>query len=1054
MQSFISDSESSDELDLTNLPPLHQEILDELKNGELLVESSTNPGFVEATPNISTDQPLFTIIDSYRRQYDTYYPEVIVRLWQGPGQIERFIHLRGSWLSSQFSIGDTCFIIGSWERRNDSDGIYYDKLVSFIDDANGFIVILPQVLISGTEMSNAYLCKRMTYIKSLCPEETSNVNMFRGVILHLLLQKVFMGLKEEEVDQTLDNLLDTNKQDIFLMNESIESSKESIKPYLAAIKEIARTIQNKSVPPNSVDYNVSTGITAPIEYLPPYGANTVHEEENLWSFQWGLKGKIDATMEQDDTVFPFELKSGSSYRGQAKEDNTLQLSSYIFMMKERYREKAAPAGVLFYLKDKTSFLIRPRQNELMNILMLRNTIAHSISHGSVPETSGKTSTCKYCKQAQVCAFLDDGSSDNKSSFHANLCYQPTQTHIEFYNSWDAKLVEEMIESRNLQSSIWTMPVKRRVSLGRAINGLRTLNGNSQIIQFIAEKSDSITKSTIAISNIVLFTRHGTPPIVGRGTVVGIEDRTISVEVIESTLEEQEEDICIDIWDSYSTVSKCRKNLAEMMTGESESARRLRGFVVENNAPVFGPLPATIPVDSSTLNEDQVHAIKTALAAQDYMLLLGMPGTGKTTTLAHLIESFEKKNLSVLICSFTHAAVDNLCMKLIERNINFLRIGKKESINPNVWNYAIDPVLENCENIEQMRLAVQGVTVFASTCYACNNPFIASHQFDVCVIDEASQISMPVVIGPLLRCKKYILVGDHYQLPPIIKSHSSSELPTSLFRQLCENHPHALVTLRTQYRMNNEIMRLCNELVYSQRMRTGNALEANKTIFFPNSKILDEFHPFHKEWIEKVLHTTPSVIMLDTDGVPMLEQKGSGSKLNVGEAAVVSMIAVSMILAGLSIDSIGIISPYRAQVLFIRKALQAEMVQAAKHFPALSGNPVEIAKSIEVDTVDKYQGRDKDCIIISTVKSNAKKSPGLHATDWQRLNVAITRAKTKLIFVGSRTTLINSPFFEQLFLLLDEDSVQLVPACANEGSSKPFISIPTTDSLSSIETQDY
>ncbi|EAX95410.1 hypothetical protein TVAG_461840 [Trichomonas vaginalis G3] len=226
------------------------------------------------------------------------------------------------------------------------------------------------------------------------------------------------------------------------------------------------------------------------------------------------------------------------------------------------------------------------------------------------------------------------------------------------------------------------------------------------------------------------------------------------------------------------------------------------------------------------------------------------------------------------------------------------------------------------------------------------------------------------------------------------------------------------------------------------------------IYFPNISILNEFSEYSKEWISRILKPDPSVLFVDTDSVPMREGKNMSSKNNVGEGSVVSMIVSAMILAGISTESIGVITPYRAQVIFIRKALQAQISCCSKYFPHMAGNPSEIASSIEVDTVDKYQGRDKECIIISTVKSNEKKSPGAHASDWQRMNVAITRAKTKLIFVGSRSTLENSPFFEHLFDLLSDNNFFSLPLSVNEGESKPFRSIDSSQSLSNIDTQDY
>lgn len=1037
MTSFLSDS---DDDSAVVLPPLHQEIFEELCSSEEVAEIPVTPGFVGNPVSISTDQPLFTVIDYFFRQIDSYYTEIFVRLWPGLGHSERYVHLRGQWINSSISIADPCFIVGKWELGNDPAGnVYENKYYTIIDDTNGFFISLPHVLISGTEMATAQRCRRQTYINSLCPEGLSNMDMFRGSICHILLQKVFFGLKDEEIDHALDQLLESSKYELFLMNETKESAKTNIVPYLGTVRMIANAIQNNSNQFN-LDHKLFNSIATPIEALPPYGAKTVQEEENIWSFQWGLKGKIDATMEKDGIMFPFELKTGSTYNGQVKDDNVLQLSSYIFMMKERYQTQSAPCGLLFYLKDKSSFIIKPRRIELLSIVMSRNLIAHSLAHGAVPPTASTPRTCKYCPGKKICAFLEyENDTAVKSELIGQLSYSPGVRHKDFYNEWDRRLVSELMNSLDVQTQIWTVPIGKRVAYGRAITNLQTGNGKSPIVNFnYTGQGGSIEKTQISPSNMVLITKNGLPPVLGRGNVTAIENNVVTIEIIESTLNEVEEDICIDLWESYSTVTRCRRNLMTMLTEGTTCCDNLRNYVIENKAPTFLPLKNEIPVEDNDLNEDQAHAIRMALAANDYMLLLGMPGTGKTTTLALLVESLEKCDKSVLICSYTHAAVDNLCSKLIDRGVNFLRIGRIDSISEKVRSHALDSIIETCENAEQLHLALTGIKIFACTCYAFNHPFILGKNFDYCVIDEASQISMPVVIGPLTKCNKFILVGDHYQLPPISKN--DGEIPISLFKMLSENQPHAIVTMRTQYRMNSDIMKLCNELVYSNRMRSGSAASAQSRIYFPNISILKEFSEYSREWISKILSPEPAVQFIDTDSVLMREGKNMSSKNNIGEGSVVSMIVSSMILCGISPESIGVITPYRAQVVFIRKALQAQLASVSKFFPHMSGLTAENANEVEVDTVDKYQGRDKECIIISTVKSNEKFSPGAHTSDWQRMNVAITRAKTKLIFIGSMSTLSNSPFFEHMFEMLEEKNIYKLPLSVNEGESKPFRSI--------------
>jgi DNA replication ATP-dependent helicase Dna2 len=328
-----------------------------------------------------------------------------------------------------------------------------------------------------------------------------------------------------------------------------------------------------------------------------------------------------------------------------------------------------------------------------------------------------------------------------------------------------------------------------------------------------------------------------------------------------------------------------------------------------------------------------------------------------------------------------------------------------------------------------------------TCLGYRHPLVCGRQFDLCVVDEASQINVPTVLGPLSRAKRFILVGDHYQLPPIKKYGAEmNDHAESLFRVLCESNPHALVTLRTQYRMNNEIMRICNELVYGFRMRTGLSLVSHGRLSLPRLEAIDEFDAYHKNWIFPALLAEPPVLVYDTDTVPMRERRGRGSKVNYGEAAIVSAIATAMVLAGMPPSEIGIISPYRAQGGYVREALLKQLQCVMKYYPHLISDAPAIAQEIECQTVDKFQGRDKSCIIFSSVKSNLRCSPGNHITDWQRLNVAVTRAKLKFVLIGSASTVRRAPFFDRMLDIIGLENTVQLPTEIDEASAKPFMAM--------------
>jgi DNA replication ATP-dependent helicase Dna2 len=917
---------------------------------------------------------------------------------------------------------------GDWRSCDDeSNDIYRDKQACVVDDDGGFIIILPHVLIQGTRLAACQDCERKAYLMDVVPSGRQTVPMLTGTLVHDMIERVIDGLAADDLEELLDKLLDTHRYEIFLAGETIHTMKKTVMPYLPQLERIAR------VRPGPVGFNYEPpAVTRAIEALPPYGLECLGHEENVWSFQWGLKGVIDLTLRDGDRRFPVELKSGSCQTSPYA-SHVLQLSAYIFMLKEKYGTARVRSGALFYAKNSVSFRIEPGRMELTHIIIKRNLLAHAVAHGTVPDTASRPDPCRFCDGMAACAFLGTAAqpkSQISRDIEKTLCFAPDKHHHEFYRRWENSLLDELGKARSIQTAIWSAPVQSRVRAGRAIADMTVASvvEGSRTTEFRVAP-EAMARSSIAVATRVMLTRGGVPPIVGRGKVVAVEDGFLRVEMTESDLREGEKDVCADLWEATGTIDTCRSNLMSLFAGNGP---RLRELVVDMARPRFNPLPPSAEIPG--LNEDQQLAVRTARAAQDYMLLLGMPGTGKTTTVATMIKEIAAEGERVLIASYTHTAVDNLCLKLKQMDVDFIRVGNMESIHRDIRGHSLDSVVERTQSLDEIKAAVDSCNVFAATCLGFKNPLIIARTWDLCVVDEASQISVPTVLGPLSTARRFILVGDHYQLSPITDS-------PSLFRILSEAHPHALVTLRTQYRMNREIMRLCNGLIYGSRMRCGKTDVAAGRIALSRPEVAGEFDMFHRRWMKAALDAEPAVVMYDTDEVPLYERNGQGSKVNYGEAAIVSALAVALVLCGAQPADIGIISPYRAQVMYIRDAIAKWLRTTARFYGHFVNDPNCVAEQIEVHTVDKFQGRDKQCILFSAVKSNPRRKPGNHVTDWQRLNVAITRAMRKFILVGSMTTLRNAQFFDEMFKILGSENVVKLPNEIDQATLVPFVAMP-------------
>ena len=482
--------------------------------------------------------------------------------------------------------------------------------------------------------------------------------------------------------------------------------------------------------------------------------------------------------------------------------------------------------------------------------------------------------------------------------------------------------------------------------------------------------------------------------------------------------------------------------------------------------------------SRTLNGDQCNAVEHVLRANDYSLLLGMPGTGKTTTIVFLLRLLIARGARVLLAAYTNSAVDNVLLKLKEQGFDeFVRVG-----NPNSMRAEIKPhsLQEQCRTLRESDRSLRPVEtvdrvmtrnqLVASTCLSATDPVLSGVSggqkaalqqaaalgipaydptlFDYCIVDEASQIHEPVCVGPLLRARRFVLVGDPNQLSAVVKSRTAVDLGMgkSLFERLGDAHPHAVCRLRTQYRMNRDITKLANALVYQGELECGTPAVSSQRLIIKGSVLSDPaVLPLPRQrtqqqqlsqqqaeprvhWLKTVLSTNRSVVFVDTDDVrkhssaheirqshnkrkisaggggatagghqfehernrfsPMVFHKGSGGLTNAVEVKIVRLIVQGLANCGVDCNDVGVISPYRSQLKLITRAL--------RHLP-----------EVEVNTVDSYQGRDKKCIVLSLVRSNASGEIGRLLKDWRRINVAFTRAKMKLIIIGSGDTLRNA-----------------------------------------------
>lgn len=735
---------------------------------------------------------------------------------------------------------------------------------------------------------------------------------------------------------------------------------------------------------------------------------------------------------------PLELKTG-------KESNSIEHRSQVvlYTLLSQERREDPEAGWLLYLKTGQMYPVPAKHLDKRELLKLRDQLAFSLLHrvsraasgegtrlSPLPQIIEEEKTCKYCSQMGNCALYsraveeqaDDTSvpEDMLSKIQEETRHLKP-THLKYFSLWCLMLTLESQskDHRKSHQNIWSMPASEMEEGGNCIGNLvrtkpvkRFCDG--QYLHNFQRKNGAMPATNLmAGDRIILSGEERKLFALSKGYVKEINgvavtcllDRNLST-LPETTL------FRLDREEKNCDIDTPLGNLSKLMES-TDTSKRLRELIIDFKEPQFiAYLSSVLPHDAKDtvanilkgLNKPQRQAMKKVLLSKDYTLIVGMPGTGKTTTICALVRILSACGFSVLLTSYTHSAVDNILLKLAKFRIGFLRLGQSHKVHPDIQKFTEEEICRS-RSIKSLALLEElynSHLIVATTCMGINHPIFSRKTFDFCIVDEASQISQPVCLGPLFFSRRFVLVGDHQQLPPLVLNREARALgmSESLFKRL-ERNKAAVVQLTVQYRMNSKIMSLSNKLTYEGKLECGSDKVANAVIALPNFKDVKlnlELDAGYSDnpWLAGALEPDSPVCFLNTDKVPAPEQTENGGVSNITEARLVVFLTSLFIKAGCGPCNIGIIAPYRQQLRTINDFLARSSVGR-----------------VEVNTVDKYQGRDKSLILVSFVRSNKDGTLGELLKDWRRLNVAITRAKHKLILLGSVSSLRRFPPLERL-----------------------------------------
>lgn len=525
-----------------------------------------------------------------------------------------------------------------------------------------------------------------------------------------------------------------------------------------------------------------------------------------------------------------------------------------------------------------------------------------------------------------------------------------------------------------------------------------------------------------------------------GTISRLTEKQIEIQFTNTDFPDWAEEgkLGLDSYFDEHSYQEMNRALEVAINARANRLSELRDILVGDKSAVFSKRKTNI--DDNLLNDQQKQAVQTILQSEDVAVVHGPPGTGKTRTILASLQYLIADKKKILLIAPSNTAVDVLLGGCAARQWQVVRIGNPVRIADDLKSYALETKVINHPDYstvkkyksEAEKLRKQGrkykrnfgarerqnrknlytearevlqhahvleaniekeildnsdiicATPVGITSYASRNL-----QFSIVFIDEASQCLEPACWIALLRSERVVLVGDHQQLPPVIHSQQALEqgLATTLFAKAIEKFSHQKILLNIQYRMNEAIMGFSGKMFYQKKLIADTSVKKITLQDFMTSS--EGFYSYPLRFI-------------DTAGYDAAEQlqQNATSFHNTGEALLIEKILEEYRPILTQNIEAGILSPYRGQVQYLQSTLNIENY------------------NIEIDTIDSFQGREKQMIIISLVRSNDEGEIGF-LSDIRRMNVAMTRAKRLLLIIGDSSTIGQHPFYSELLSYVEQ-----------------------------------
>ena len=844
----------------------------------------------------------------------------------------------------------------------------YGGETGYATTGDSWVVLEPDFLVDVTGIRSWVQCPRMYYLNKLSGIPL-NYPVVKGTVVHEVFGDLLRGM---DLEESVANRVEEAGLELGLLGYDAAEVEDEVRRNAAAIE----------------GWLAQGTLT---------DEDTWRSEFTLLSPRFGLKGRADALRRGT----PVELKTGKNTNREPRFQDKIQAACYALMLAERGVDP--DIGTLLYTKNtaldrnEASGDLAPAKEFTVGdgllkfVVRERNALAAMEwralndpgERPTVPTGYEADANCNYCFEQDTCMVVSGRLAQESKA--GQVGSPVPEAERDYFDRFYTAIEEERRETHAEYRKLWEQTPEERAVDDRALIGLepvsRTEIDDGRWELRARQSGDAVSK--LREGDVALASDGN--PVTGHAELGRI--RTLGEEIVVET----DEPVDLRRLDVYPSEISVDRMLTALHDAVLKGDERRKDVIFGRREPAFagrtrgddwtpgsgGPDGSEAYIDN---NAAQNEAVGLAVDAEDCALIHGPPGTGKTYTIARTIRALVADGDRVLLAAFTNRAVDNALEALRDQGFGewvastrpngagetggIVRVGSETGVRADMQDVRLIERGDPNRKVAELRDA----PVVAATTAACGSRVMRECEFDVALVDEASQLTEPSTHAAITLADRFVLVGDHEQLPPVVRA--ENDLRTSLFQRLIETYPDASVMLDRQYRMSQRIQAFASAEFYDGALRPATPDVAGQ-------RLAD-------------LGVDPDALAPDlTGGVGFVDPDGErDGNRNVREAERVAGIVDAYLAAGVEPDDIGVIAPFRAQVAEIGRRTD-----------------------VTVDTVDRFQGSSKEVIVVSFVATGDLDGPIFE--DHRRVNVALTRAKKQLTLVGDAEALASDPFYGRM-----------------------------------------